>query len=97
MVKFAVHVMQFRHGKIQCPANVSVSELHEACNFFLVPFTHSSVACENVAKLLTELSNNGARRQFADFLDHNMLPAMARSAQVGFVWASLLMFGFKKF
>lgn len=72
----------YKQGKMTCPANVSVTELHEACKYFLVPFDHVSIRADNMAKLLTELSNNGAADQFVDFLDKKIMHAMARSAQV---------------
>eukprot|EP00050_Salpingoeca_kvevrii_P006970 m.292964 g.292964 ORF g.292964 m.292964 type:complete len:408 (-) comp12705_c0_seq1:96-1319(-) len=73
----------YKNGRIRCPPNVSESELHDACNFFLIPFSPQSVKCENVASFLHELSNRGAREQFERFLDESIVDAMARSAQLG--------------
>lgn len=73
----------YRSGQIRCPPNVSVAELHEACNFFLIPFTHTSVKCENLGHLLQQLSNQGARSQFDEFIEESILPAMARCAALG--------------
>lgn len=73
----------YEHGRIRCPPNVSISELHDACNFFMVPFTHKSIDSDNLADVLNKLSNQGARSQFQVFLDEQIVPAMARSAQVG--------------
>jgi hypothetical protein len=74
----------YKSGQIRCPPNVSVAELHEACGFFMIPFTHTSVKCENLAHLLQQLSNQGARSQFEEFIEESILPAMARCAQVPF-------------
>eukprot|EP00047_Mylnosiga_fluctuans_P004093 m.232680 g.232680 ORF g.232680 m.232680 type:complete len:388 (-) comp12393_c0_seq1:204-1367(-) len=73
----------YKSGQIRCPPNVSVAELHEACTFFMIPFTHTSVKCENLGQLLQQLSNQGARSQFEEFIEESILPAMARSAQLG--------------
>eukprot|EP00048_Salpingoeca_helianthica_P021432 m.12220 g.12220 ORF g.12220 m.12220 type:complete len:357 (+) comp5975_c0_seq1:170-1240(+) len=73
----------YRSGQIRCPPNVSVAELHEACNYFLIPFTHTSVKSEHMAQLLQQLSNQGARSQFEEFIEEILLPAMARGAAMG--------------
>lgn len=38
----------YRRGEVQCPPNVSTEELSEACKYFLIPFTHTSIKCQNV-------------------------------------------------
>lgn len=73
----------YKSGQIRCPPNVSVAELHNACDFFMIPFTHTSVKCENLGHLLQQLSNQGARCQFEEFIEESILPAMARCAQMG--------------
>eukprot|EP00051_Salpingoeca_urceolata_P006371 m.84288 g.84288 ORF g.84288 m.84288 type:complete len:460 (+) comp14796_c0_seq2:129-1508(+) len=73
----------YKHDKIRCPPNASVRELHEACSFFLVPFTPVSVKCQDVGKFLSVLSDNGAQNQFQQFLEEEIVPAMARNAQAG--------------
>lgn len=80
---FAAILKFYRDGSMRCPPTVSVSELHEACQYFLVPFTHISVQCEDLGKLLHELSNQGAIKQFETFLHRSLLPAMARCAELG--------------
>ncbi|EGD73312.1 BTB domain containing 10 [Salpingoeca rosetta] len=80
---FSAIIKYYRTGKVECPATTPVSELHEACNFFLIPFNHTSIDCDNVGKLLHELSNKGAIRQFEAFLKHSLLPAMAKCAEIG--------------
>lgn len=73
----------YQSGVIQCPPSVTVSELREACDYFLVPFDASTVKCHNLRGLLHELSNEGARQQFERFLEDLILPAMVVSAQRG--------------
>ena len=53
----------YRNGVIRCPPNISAAELNEACQFFLIPFDHKSIKCENLGTFLHELSNDGAREQ----------------------------------
>ncbi len=45
----------YKCGEIRCPPNVSVCELHETCNFFLIPFTHKSVKCDDLGTLLQQV------------------------------------------
>ncbi|XP_028968226.1 BTB/POZ domain-containing protein KCTD20 [Galendromus occidentalis] len=73
----------YQSGVIQCPPSVTVSELREACDYFLVPFDASTVKCHNLRGLLHELSNEGARQQFERFLEDLILPAMVVSAHRG--------------
>lgn len=75
---FAAILNFYRTGKVYCPSTASIPELHEACNFFLVPFDHTSIECTDVGKLLHELSNKGAIQQFENFLKASLLPAMAK-------------------
>lgn len=79
---FHAILMFYKTGQVRCPPNVSVAELHEACSFFIIPFTHTSVKCENLGHLLQQLSNTGARSQFEEFIEESILPAMARCSQV---------------
>eukprot|EP00911_Craspedida_sp_UC1_P002492 UC1_evm1s1851 len=72
-----------RGGTMQCPPNVSAEELSAACSYFLIPFTATSIKCNNVGLLLHELSNRGATNQFVLFLEQVLMPAMARCAQLG--------------
>jgi hypothetical protein len=55
---------------------VSIPELREACDYFLLPFSAATVKCQNLRGLLHELSNDGAEEQFEEFLDQNILPQM---------------------
>lgn len=40
----------FKNGVINCPPSVSVAELHEACDYFLIPFDASTIKCHNLRK-----------------------------------------------
>ena len=75
---FAAILKFYRTGTVQCPPTTPVSELHEACKFFLIPFDHTSIDCSDVGKFLHELSNKGAIKQFEAFLKNSLLPAMAK-------------------
>lgn len=80
---FAAILKFYKEGKIKCPPTVAVSELHDACRYFMIPFTHISVQCEDLGKFLHELSNTGAMAQFETFMLRSLLPAMARCAELG--------------
>lgn len=73
----------YKGGVMKCPPSVSVQELREACDYLLVPFDANTVKCQNLRGLLHELSNEGARHQFEDFLELLILPLMVNSAEKG--------------
>ncbi|CAI4221113.1 unnamed protein product [Auanema sp. JU1783] len=73
----------YAHGEIRCPSNVSVSELREACDYLLIPFNAQTVKCQNLRALLHELSNEGARLQFSQFLEEIILPQLVASTEHG--------------
>jgi BTB/POZ domain-containing protein 10 len=73
----------FKTGVIKCPPSVTVPELREACDYFLIPFDASTIKCHNLRGLLHELSNEGARTQFEKFLEERILPEMVVSAHRG--------------
>ena len=70
-------------GVMKCPSSVSVSELREACDYFLIPFNAETVKSHNLRALLHELSNEGARAQFSRFLEDVILPQMVASTEHG--------------
>ena len=70
-------------GVLNCPPHCSISELREACDYFLLPFNASTVKCQNLRGLLHELSNEGAREQFELFLEELILPQMVECATRG--------------
>merc|ERR1719319_1592296 len=73
----------YRTGVIHCPPHCSVQELREACDYFMLPFSATTVKCQNPRELLHELSNEGAREQFEQFLDRDILPEMVGAASQG--------------
>jgi len=73
----------YRTGVIHCPSHVSIPELREACDYFLLPFSAQTVKCQNLRGLLHELSNDGAEEQFEEFLEQEILPQMVICATRG--------------
>jgi len=73
----------YETGLINCPPHCSISELREACDYFLLPFSATTVKCQNLRGLLHELSNEGAREQFETFLEMLILPEMVECATRG--------------
>lgn len=73
----------YRTGVIHCPPHCSVQELREACDYFMLPFSATTVKCQNLRELLHELSNEGARDQFEQFLERDILPEMVECASQG--------------
>lgn len=73
----------YRTGVIHCPPHCSVQELREACDYFMLPFSATTVKCQNLRELLHELSNEGAREQFEQFLDRDILHEMVECASQG--------------
>ncbi|XP_047740870.1 BTB/POZ domain-containing protein 10 isoform X1 [Hyalella azteca] len=73
----------YRTGVVRCPPSVTVQELREATDYFLIPFDAHTVKCWNLRGLLHELSNEGAREQFEVFLEQHILPLMVGAAQRG--------------
>lgn len=71
----------YRTGVIHCPSHVSIPELREACDYFLLPFSAQTVKCQNLRGLLHELSNDGAEEQFEEFLEQEILPQMVRKSK----------------
>ena len=73
---FNAILQYYDSGVIHCPPHVSVGELREACDYFLLPFNAETVKCQNLRGLLHELSNDGAQEQFEVFLEQLILPEM---------------------
>lgn len=73
----------YKSGVVRCPPSVPVHELREACDYLLVPFDASTVRCQNLRGFLHELSNEGARKQFVEYLEDLLLPQMVICAQRG--------------
>lgn len=82
-VAFRAILEYYRTGQIRCPPTLPLSELREACDYLMIPFTAKTIQCHNLHALLHELSNEGARSQFESFLESSILPAMIASAERG--------------
>lgn len=48
----------YRHGLIRCPANVSIRELKEACDYLLIPFDGNTIRSYDLRALLNEYKKN---------------------------------------
>ncbi|VDQ14305.1 unnamed protein product [Trichobilharzia regenti] len=70
-------------GRMSCPPGVSVQELKEACDYFLIPFNQQTVHCENLRAFLHELSNDGAHIIFGQFLETHILNLLIKCTQLG--------------
>ncbi|CAF0800842.1 unnamed protein product [Adineta steineri] len=70
-------------GIIRCPPSVSIQDLREACDYFLIPFDQLTIQCQDLCGLLHELSNDGAKKQFEMFLENDIYPVLVESAQRG--------------
>jgi BTB/POZ domain-containing protein 10 len=81
MFHFIILIM-FQNGHMQCPPHVGISDLRHACNFLLVPFNVNTVRCDDLARLLHELSNIGAQDQFESFINSHLMKAMATATLV---------------
>ncbi|PAV90625.1 hypothetical protein WR25_12195 [Diploscapter pachys] len=73
----------YSHGTMHVPTSLSVSELREACEYFIIPFNIQTVKCHDLHALLHELSNDGAREQFSRFLEEIILPELVASTEHG--------------
>lgn len=73
----------YRDGIIRCPNHVSICELRDACDYLLIPFESTTVRCYDLLGLMHELSNIGARSQFAVYLEESILPEMVVAARRG--------------
>ncbi|CBY09164.1 unnamed protein product [Oikopleura dioica] len=70
-------------GIIQCPPGISLAELRETCDYFLIPFNSETVQCENLADMMHELSNLGARDEFTKLLKTLIIPKLVEASAVG--------------
>ncbi|KAM7534327.1 hypothetical protein Aperf_G00000110714 [Anoplocephala perfoliata] len=80
---FRVILDYYLLGKMTCPPDVSVRQLKQACEYFLIPFNHETVACSNLREFLHEVSNDGAYRIFEQFLDEQIVPQFMQCARLG--------------
>ena len=52
-------------------------------DYLLLPFNASTIRCQNLRALLHELSNEGARTQFAEFLEATIMPRLVEATEHG--------------
>lgn len=73
----------YTSGIIRCPPGVPISELRETCDYFLIPFKAENVTCENLADLMNELSNLGAKEEFTKLLEELIVPVLVKACKRG--------------
>ena len=49
----------------------------------MIPFTSENVKCDNLAELMHELSNQGARDEFNQLLEELVVPTLVRATAKG--------------
>lgn len=70
-------------GFIRCPPGVSICELRETCDYFLIPFNAENVTCDNLAELMHELANLGGKEEFTKLLEQLITPVLVRACKKG--------------
>lgn len=80
---FRAILKYYKTGVVRCPSNVAVTDLRSACDYFLIPFDVKTVKCYNLRGLFHELSNEGARLEFEQFLEELVITRMAKVAERG--------------
>ena len=70
-------------GTIKCPPGVSLSELRETCDYFLIPFNAENIVCENMGELMHELANLGAKDEFTELLENIITPVLVNACKKG--------------
>jgi len=73
----------YTEGVISCPPGVEIFRLRSACEYFLIPFTPTTIKCHNLGSLMHEVSNDGAHERFIDFLEDLIMPVMVKVARNG--------------
>lgn len=73
----------YKTGCIYIPPGVSVHEVRDVADFLLIPFNVETVRSRNLRDLLHEFSDEGARRQFEQFVDEELVTQMVLSAERG--------------
>lgn len=46
----------YKCGVIRCPPSISAQELHEACDYLLIPFDANTIRCQNLRKCVFPIS-----------------------------------------
>ena len=53
---FGILLDYYRGKPMRCPSAISVQDLKDACDYFLIPFSHQTVRCSNLRKFLFVIS-----------------------------------------
>ncbi|CAD5122068.1 DgyrCDS10519 [Dimorphilus gyrociliatus] len=73
----------YKTGCVYIPPGVSVHEVRDVADFLLIPFNVETVRSRNLRDLLHEFSDEGARKQFEQFVDDELVTQMVLSAERG--------------
>lgn len=73
----------YTHGRIRCPAHISMREIRESCDYLCIPFSSATISTRNLCGFMHELSNDGAYKLFETFVDKLIVPVMAKAAAYG--------------
>ncbi|CAM5171046.1 unnamed protein product [Eretmochelys imbricata] len=73
----------YKTGIIHCPDGISIPDLRDACDYLCINFDFHTIKCQDLSALLHELSNDGAHKQFDNYLEELILPIMVGSAKKG--------------
>lgn len=79
---FRAIVEYYKTGVLNCPSSESMQEIREACDYLLIPFDEKTIHTNNLRDFLHELSNDGAKKQFEDYLKY-IMPALVQCARKG--------------
>ena len=61
----------------------SCSSFSESCDYFMIPFNSEIVKCDNLAELMHELSNIGARDEFGKLVEELIVPTLVAATKKG--------------
>ncbi|EMP32308.1 BTB/POZ domain-containing protein KCTD20 [Chelonia mydas] len=73
----------YKTGIIHCPDGISIPDLRDTCDYLCINFDFNTIKCQDLSALLHELSNDGAHKQFDNYLEELILPIMVGSAKKG--------------
>ncbi|XP_065451088.1 BTB/POZ domain-containing protein KCTD20 isoform X2 [Chrysemys picta bellii] len=73
----------YKTGIINCPDGISIPDLRDTCDYLCINFDFNTIKCQDLSALLHELSNDGAHKQFDNYLEELILPIMVGSARKG--------------
>ncbi|KAI3379455.1 hypothetical protein SNEBB_007697 [Seison nebaliae] len=80
---FRIIIDYYTNEIMECPQNISIIDLRNACDYLLIPFNEKTIRSYDLRGFLHELSNDGAKNKFDEFLEDNLLKTMVMSATEG--------------